>query len=177
MATLETASDGPFAEFIAIYDSSLAAVYGYLLHRVGRNVALAEDLTSETFTAAATAVRKGSTDVNQMSTPWLIGVARHKLVDHWRAIEREERKLSAVAATIDELSDPWDDHIDALRARALLARLSPQHRSVLTLRYVDGLGVAQVAATMNRTVHATESLLQRAKRALRTLYIEQGGDE
>jgi DNA-directed RNA polymerase specialized sigma24 family protein len=29
-----------------------------------------------------------------MTVAWLIGVARHKLVDHWRRLEREERALT-----------------------------------------------------------------------------------
>ena len=64
--------------------------------------------------------------------------------------------------------------LDVQRARHTLARLGPAHRSALTLRYVDGLAVADVAATLGRTVHATEALLVRAKRAFRVAYGEEG---
>ena len=37
----------------------------------------------------------------------------------------------------------------------------------LTLRYLDDLPVGDVAATMGRTIHATEALLTRAKAAYR----------
>jgi len=66
---------------LAIYRLALPRVYGYLLPRCGSAV-LAEDLTSETFLAAVDASRQGGR--NEASTAWLVDVARHKLVDHWR---------------------------------------------------------------------------------------------
>ena len=44
--------------------------------------------------AAVEAVRRP--DPPRLDTAWLIGVARHKLVDHWRRAAREERRLRAV---------------------------------------------------------------------------------
>jgi catechol 2,3-dioxygenase-like lactoylglutathione lyase family enzyme len=43
-------------------------------------------------------------------------------------------------------------------------------RAALTLRYLDGLPVAEVAACVGRSVHATETLLARARAALRRIY-------
>ena len=59
-----------------------------------------------------------------------------------------------------------------LAARDALERLGAHHRSALTLRYLDGLSVPEVAAVLERTVHATEALLVRAKRAFREVYEE-----
>jgi len=151
---------------LALYDAALPQVYGYLLSRCGR-MALAEDLTAETFLAAVDAVRRE--DPPPLSAAWLIGVARHKLVDHWRRQGREERGLRAVADET-EPDDPWDVHLDALRARETLERLAPQHRAALTLRYLDDLPVARVAEVLERTVHATEGVLVRARVAFRRAY-------
>src|SRR5215218_10353657 len=82
---------------LAIYHVALPQVYGYLLPRCG-STALAEDLTSETFLAAVDASRHGS--LTEVSTAWLVGVARHKLVDHWRRREREQRSLAAADASV-----------------------------------------------------------------------------
>jgi RNA polymerase sigma-70 factor (ECF subfamily) len=51
-----------------------------------------------------------------------------------------------------------------------LGELSPTHQAVLSLRYFDDLPVAEVALTLGRSVHATESLLNRAKAAFRLAY-------
>src|SRR5207253_8756979 len=95
---------------LAIYRVALPQVYGYLLPRCG-SAALAEDLTSETFLAAVNASRQGS--LTEVSTAWLVGVARHNLP-------------------------------------------IPQ-RAALTLHYLDGLPVADVAEHLGRTVHGTET--------------------
>src|SRR6202000_2685519 len=67
---------------LEVYDDPLPHVYGYLLARCG-DTGLAEDLTAEAFLAAVQAVRKPG--AAGPSVPWLIGVARHKLADDWRA--------------------------------------------------------------------------------------------
>jgi RNA polymerase sigma-70 factor (ECF subfamily) len=159
------------AALLAVYDAALPQVYGYLLGRCG-TAALAEDLTAETFLAAVDAVRRP--EPAAVNVGWLVGVARHKLVDHWRREARERRGLRAVgtdptrgAAGSD---DPWDEQLDALAAKAALCRLTGDHRAALTLRYLDDLPVARVAETLGRTLHATEALLVRARAAFRRAY-------
>jgi RNA polymerase sigma-70 factor (ECF subfamily) len=162
----------PAPGLLALYDEALPQVYGYLLPRCG-NSALAEDLTAECFLAAVAALRKP--DAPAPSVPWLIGVARHKLVDHWRGQEREERRLRLVSGDQPAADDPWDEQLDVLRAREALGRLGPHHRAALTLRYLDGLPVAEVAEHLGRTVHATEALLVRARQAFRRVYSGEEG--
>lgn len=157
----------PGEDLLALYDAALPQVYGYLLRRCGR-AALAEDLTAETFLAAVDAVRSDRPPA--LTTAWLIGVARHKLVDHWRREAREDRGLRAVGELTATTDDPWDVTIDALAAQDALEQLGPHHRSALTLRYLDDLPVPEVAAALDRTVHATEALLVRARAAFRRIY-------
>jgi RNA polymerase sigma-70 factor (ECF subfamily) len=142
-------------------------VYGYLLPRCG-SVADAEDLTAETFMAAVAAL--GRPDPPTVTVPWLIAVARHKLVDHWRRGERERRGLAAVGP--DPPDDPWEDLLDASAAYSALARLPGPQRAALALRYLDGLAVSEIAEHLNRTLQGTETLLVRARAALRRVYRE-----
>jgi RNA polymerase sigma-70 factor (ECF subfamily) len=161
------------AALLALYDVAVGEVYGYLLARC-RNRTVAEDVTSDVFMGAVDAVAKGG--VESVTTAWLIGIARHKLVDHWRRVEREQRRLTAVAdepAAASGEDDPWDAQLDVLAARDILEQLGAHHRSALTLRYLDGLSVPECAAELDRTVHATEALLVRAKRAFRARYEEE----
>ncbi len=167
MSTGPARAGDPGSALLAAYDDALPHVYGYLLSRCGR-AALAEDLTGETFLAAVDAVRRD--DPPPVSVAWLVGVARHKLADHWRRQAREDRGLVALEGTGPQHDDPWDVHLDALRARHVLDRLSPLHRAVLTLRYVDDLSVPDVATVVDRSVHATEGLLVRARAAFRRAY-------
>jgi len=173
----ELAASGDLpSSFLAFYDDAVAQVYGYLTARCSRS-SVAEDLTSETFLAAVDAVRRDNPPT--MSMPWIIGVARHKLVDHWRRLSRETSGLRALGDRYpDEASeDATDSQLDAVRARATLALLAPHHQAVLTLRYLDDLPVPEVAALLGRTVHATEALLTRARRAFKRAYDEQDAAE
>jgi RNA polymerase sigma-70 factor (ECF subfamily) len=169
----DSGADGEGTTLLGLYDAALPQVYGYLLPRCGSE-ALAEDLTGETFLAAVDALQRDA--VPRLTVAWLVGVARHKLVDHWRRQFREERALPLTyeAPALD--LDPWDDRLDVLQARAALAVLGPHHRAALTLRYVDGLSVPEVAGHLGRTVHATEALLVRARAAFRRAYEEGRSD-
>jgi RNA polymerase sigma-70 factor (ECF subfamily) len=158
---------------LAIYDRALPQIYGYLLDRC-RDVATAEDLTSETFLAAVAASTRPAGA--PASIAWMVGIARHKLVDHWRRVARDERLLAQVAEDTETSHNPWDARLDDMHAGDVLAQLGGHHRAALTLRYVDGLGVPEVAEVLGRTVHATEALLVRARAAYRRIYESGEGD-
>jgi RNA polymerase sigma-70 factor (ECF subfamily) len=158
------------AGLLALYDEALPQVYGYLLSRCGQR-ALAEDLTAETFLAAVDAVRREPPTA--LSAGWLVGTARHKLADHWRRQAREDRRLRSVAELAEvagPAEEPEDVWLDAVTAHEVLARLGPHHRLALTLRYLDGLPVPEVARLLDRSLHATEALLVRARAAFRRAY-------
>ena len=165
-----SANSGPTA-FLALYDRALPQVFGYLVRRCGTD-ALAEDLTSEVFMAAAMALHNGA--LEDVGVPWLIGTARHKLIDHWRRNDRQRRAFTLIASDASlAVPDPQHEPIATRHAHEVLEQLSAEHRSALTLRYIDGLAVEEVAAGLGRSLHATESLLQRAKAAFRQVSAEQ----
>ena len=172
MSAARAAAPEAGRDLLELYDATLPTVYGYLLHRCGQP-ADAEDLTTETYLAAAAELRAGR--IPRMDKAWLLGIARHKLADHWRRQAREERRLEAVAGLPVDFADPWEEQLDAQLARQALQRLPHPHRAALTLRYVDDLPVPQVAATLGRSLHATESLLARARTAFRDAYTAIGG--
>ena len=164
-------TDAPRA-LLALYDEALPTVYGYFVRRCSDRGA-AEDLTSETFLAAMDAARR---DVAPpITVPWLIGVARHKLADHYR---RRPERLSVPMADLPEpvdAVDEWDAELNRIVAESVLAKLPEQHRTVLALRYMDDCSVGECAELIGRTVHATEALLVRARRAFRSHYPEPEG--
>ena len=163
--------DAPRA-LLALYDDALPSVYGYFARRCCDRVT-AEDLTSETFLAAMDAARREKPP--EITVPWLIGVARHKLADHYR--RRHDRFSTPVAELPEPVapSDDWDAELDRIVAESVLARMPEHHRTVLALRYLDDRPVPECAELIGRTVHATEALLVRARRAFRDQYPELEG--
>ncbi len=165
------------ATLIDIYDDAVGQVFAYLRARCdGR--AVAEDLTADTFLAAVGQIRRDAVDT--VTIAWLIGIARHKLIDDWRRSARRPRpsRLDGDAVDHDHTADRddiWDAVIEQHLVGGVLADLGAHHRSALTLRYLDGLSVPEVAEHLGRTVEATETLLVRARRRFRTVYEQRGG--
>lgn len=161
--------------FRDFYDTALPEVFRHLLRRCDGDRALAEDLTQETFMAAARQVRDGRAD--ELSVAWLITVAQNKFIDHVRRRRRDERNLILAweNGEHDELLR-WRRDRDRERAREELEDLPALQRAALMLFYLEDLTVAQTAARLGRSVRATESLLARGRDALRRQLAEEAGD-
>lgn len=155
---------------VPLLENVLPEVFDYLSKRVNDR-AVAEDLLSETMLAALVSLRRSPS--RSVGTGWFIGIARHKLVDHWRRQERERSRIEAAANQPVDLS--WDGTFEPGAAAATLELLNPSQRAALTFRYVDGLPVAEVAELLGRSIAATENLLMRSKSAFRSHYARRGG--
>ena len=159
--------------FHVFYERALPRVYGYLFTRCGGDRAAAEDLTQLTFAAAIRERR--SYDGRSDPIVWLTGIARHKLADHFRTRDREERRrlrLVVREVAVDRELAAWRDVDEREALVRALARLPALQRAVLVLHYADGLPVREVAQAIGRSESATESLLSRAREALRRAYEE-----
>jgi RNA polymerase sigma factor (sigma-70 family) len=120
------------------------AIYGYLARRGGRDVA--DDLLSEVFLRAY-AARDSYDSRCQDARPWLYGIARNVLREHWRRSGPE--RMAPLCGT----DDPWPDvdaRLDATTrlaaVRRALAGLAPSDREVLLLVIWEGLTPAEAAA-------------------------------
>lgn len=146
----------------------LPLVYGYFLGRLAGDAATAEDLTQDTFLAASKTWSPSITDQNA----WLITIARRRLVDHIRRSVRLRRlglRVRILADRADEsrvLTDAEE------RVGLALLGLRRDHQLALLLHHADGLSISEVAAQMNRSERAVESLLARARLALRRAFME-----
>jgi RNA polymerase sigma-70 factor (ECF subfamily) len=172
-AAAEAALDTSPRAFRAFYDDALPRVYGYFLHRCGGSVEVAEDLTQETFVAAVSELKKG----RRVATPmgWIYGIARHKLLDHYRRQERAEREL-LVAFEADEIEGVLvlpDDARARERAVTALVSVAATQRAALVLCYLDGFSVAETAALLGKSVEAVESLLARGRQSFKRAYREE----
>jgi RNA polymerase sigma-70 factor, ECF subfamily len=157
------------ASFRPFYDEALPRIYGYFLRRTGGSPALAEDLTQDTFLAAVRELQAGR--LPETPIAWIHGIARHKLLDHYRRVERSERVVAA-----DEFAVPGtrisleDDHRE--RIAAALARVPGAQRAVLVLCYLEGFSMREVADALGKSEKAVESLLGRGRDAFRRAYEE-----
>jgi RNA polymerase sigma-70 factor (ECF subfamily) len=151
--------------FAELYRRHATRVYRYLLVRVG-NADDAQDLTSQTFMAAMEGLPRF-----RQQTPfvaWLLGIARHKAADHFRA-RRPEQDLETAVPVPDH-----GDSLDELVGRTLqmemvtrkLQTISPDRAEALALRLFAGLEVAEIARMMEKNEAAVRMLVFRGLRDL-----------
>jgi RNA polymerase sigma-70 factor (ECF subfamily) len=163
--------------FCAFYAEALPKVYGYFYTRCGADKSTAEDLTQETFLAAAKEIKAGK--IIEQPLPWIVGIARHKLLDHFRRARSVHLLVLAGDEDLDGRDAPALPEFDVGDREGILAALaavaSPQ-RDALILHFMDDLPVAEVALMLGRSRGATESLISRGRVAFRKHYLETNDD-
>ena len=169
MVTTETIDTTTLHRLETGYRANVERVHGYVHHRVGPGDAM--DVVAETFHAAALAARDGRID--QVTTAWLMAVARNKVADHWRRAYRAKAwRAHTHLRPSEAVMFPVDWHEDPRRPAVIAAldRLRPRDRALLVFHHVDGMSVAELADLLTLSVSATESALARARQAFRRLY-------
>ena len=150
------------AEIEVVFSSVFDDVHRYASRLAGSDRSLAEDLVQDAFVGLVRAVRNG--DVDEVSIGWLLVSVRNRFHDHVRR-ERSARRVGRLRAVRDGDASPGPGDTDQAlgMASAALASLGAEERLVLVLHHVDGRSVREVAATIGKSVHATESILARAR--------------
>jgi len=166
------------AAFEAWYRRKLPRVFGYLLTRCGNDMNLAEELSQQTFVAAIN--QRTGFDGRSDVVTWLCGIARHKLADHFRTLEREERRrmhleVRQIRVEDDAARGPGLD--DRAAIADALRSLPAAHQAVLAFVVLDGLSAAEAGRLLGRSASATQSLLHRARQSLRRAYGEEVSDD
>ena len=139
------------------------------------------DVVQETFIGALRSLKDYRGDSSL--TTWVLRIAHYKAVDALRRRQvmnkREEAienmssdEVSFVGAASADVEEDVVDEQDIALVRRALASLPPDQRQALTLRYVNGLRVDDVAATMNVSRRKAELLITKGRAALRERLIE-----
>jgi RNA polymerase sigma factor (sigma-70 family) len=154
--------------FERLYRKHAGDVYRYALV-VLRNQADAEDVTQTTFLNAYRAIERGERP--QKPQNWLIAIAHNVCRQRFR---QSQRRPSEVAYE-DELAEAVvdEDGVTAEDIRRALGHLAFSQRSALVMRELEGRSYQEIAEILGTTVSAVETLLFRARRALRE-QLEEG---
>lgn len=141
-------------------EQTIDEVYRYALRLTGGEPTRTADLTQETYAALLRHVSRYPDE--PVGVAWLITCCRHRHLDTLRSHERRERnQVRGWDRPVEAPPEPDDDVV------AALSKLKPEERLVLVMRYVDGFGVAEIAAEISKSVAATESVLRRSRDRLR----------
>jgi RNA polymerase sigma-70 factor (ECF subfamily) len=158
---------GDEVAFQALVDRHRAWLVRLCTRLLGHDAHAAEDAAQESLLKLHAAARQGRP---LRVRPWLTVVARNTCVDEQRRRRPDlPGELPERAVAVD---DPFQ--IDAALSDAW-SRLSGRHREVLYLREVLGFSYKEIGGVMGLSMPATETLVFRARAALRREYERSGG--
>ncbi|MEV7026036.1 ECF subfamily RNA polymerase sigma factor, BldN family [Kitasatospora sp. NPDC093558] len=171
MELVERAQAGESEAFGRLYDHYSDTVYRYIYYRVGSR-ATAEDLTSETFLRALRRIGTFTWQGRDFGA-WLVTIARNLVADHFKSSRfRLEVTTGEMLDSNECERSPEESVLESLSNAALLdavRRLNPQQQECVTLRFLQGLSVAETARIMGKNEGAIKTLQYRAVRTLARL--------
>lgn len=152
------------AEFVGRFGG---AVHGYLSRRLMPRHDLVDDLFQQVFLEAWRDLGRfrGASGVKA----WLLGIARHKVQDHYRARLREfqfDEDAEDPPAEVD-LAELMEKKVSQERVWRVMESLAENARVLLLWRYWEGWSAEAMAAEGGKSVKGVERALARAKEQFR----------
>lgn len=181
-ALVERAQSDPQA-FGQLFEKYYLGVLGFA-YRCTWNRAVAEDLTSATFLKALRSIHRY--DHRARFSAWLYRIATNEIRMHWRTRSRaeaahrracEESKQTLTFRDVSglETSETAAEQTLVLaRVRDAVGRLPDRYRTVIMLRYFEGLPCDMVAEVLHRRIGTVKSLLHRGAKRLRVILEQEG---
>lgn len=172
------AKDGDRYAFADLYRAYMPTVYKFLYYRMGNNRTVAEDMTAEVFLRA---LRKIA-DFNWTGADfgsWLLRIARNLVLDNAKSSRARLEILN------DEMPEEASGGGRSTEAAVLenirnesvygaIRKLSPDQRDVITMRFIQGMDVSQVATAMNKKEGTIRTLQFRGLKTLQKLLVRGG---
>jgi RNA polymerase sigma-70 factor (ECF subfamily) len=156
-------------EWGLLYASCARDVHGYLARRSGSETA--DELLGEVWVRAYQA-----RDRIEDARPWLFGIARHVLHEHWR----HRAPVQTSDGVSRDQSDDVVERLDALALRPHLAaaieRLPIAEREMLLLNVWEQLTPSEAAIALSIPAGTARSRLHRAREALRGALVIHGSE-
>ena len=149
--------------FERLYSRHAADVYRYSLALL-RNPTDAEDVTQTTFLNAYRAYRNGERPAAPRA--WLIAIAHNVCRQRFRTAQRRVEEV-AYEDGLAEATVPDPDAPGAEDIRRALSHLAFNQRAALVMRELEGRSYAEISEVLELSASAVETLLFRARRALR----------
>ena len=164
--------DKAFVEIIRDYkDGLILYLNGFV-----NNILTAEELTEDVFFKLVT--KKPRFNEKSSFKTWLYAIGRNTAVDYLR---RNSKQKEVSAEEIREIEDErlsleqsYIKQERLLLIHRTLEKLKPEYKQVLWLVYFEDFSQKETAKIMKKSVHSVETLVYRARLALKA-ELEKGG--
>jgi RNA polymerase sigma factor (sigma-70 family) len=150
----------------AAYQRYKQVVFTLCRRTVGHHTA--EELTQEVFISAWQSAERFNPHRGSLGG-WLVGIARHKILDHLRSDARDQARTERVSLTAHRQTVLVD--VDELAQKLLVAdalrRLRPDIREVVELAFYSDLTHNQIAERTDRPLGTVKAQIRRSLDGLR----------
>jgi RNA polymerase sigma-70 factor (ECF subfamily) len=174
IALVDLAKAGDADAFGLLYDHYHPSVYRFLYYRVG-SVAVAEDLTSETFFRALRSMSSFTWQGKDFGA-WLMTIARNLTMDHFKSsktrLEMTTEDMSPHDSTTESPEASVLAHLTNEALMTALKQLPTEQQECIIMRFLQGLSIAETAAALGRSDGAVKQLQLRGVRNLAKLMPE-----
>ena len=166
-----TGDDNGIVEIVRDYKDGLIFYLNNFVH----NLTVAEELCEETFVKLA--VRKPRFREGSSFKTFLYTIGRNAAIDHLRKNRVDVVAIDELAEVQSDLEDLEQSYIREERKIAVhraMDTLKSEYQQVLWLTYFEGLSNKETAAVMKKSVHNIETLVCRARAALKKALEKEG---
>jgi len=151
-------------QFDRLYRRYAGDVYRYAM-AVMRNAQDAEDITQTTFMNAYRAMQAGERP--DMPKNWLITIAHNVCRQRFRQAQRRPQESPLFEDAAEAAVPEHEERYSAEDIHRALGQLAFNQRAALVMRELEGRSYAEIAEMMDLSVSAVETVIFRARRALR----------
>ena len=162
--------DEGLVELIRDYKDGLI----FFLNGFTRDIVTAEELCEDTFVKLA--VKKPAFDGRASFKTFLYSIARNTALD-WKKTHKQHISIDDVGefdSGVRSLEEEYLREEQKIAVHRALDKLKPDYRQVLWLTYFEELSNKETAAVMKKSVHSIETLVYRARNALRKQLEQEG---
>ena len=139
------------------------------------NLTVAEDLAEETFLKLV--LKKPRFSARCSFKTWLYTIGRNLALDYMKCNKRVHIPLEDCPEVTDEEQNLEAGYIQQANLRIIhhtMKKLKPEYRQVLWLVYFEDFSCSEVGKIMGKSVSTTQTLVSRARQALKIKLLEEG---
>ena len=163
--------NGGLVEIVREYKDGLI----FYLRGFTDDILQAEELAEDTFVRLVT--KRPRFNQRSKFKTWLYTIGRNIALDHARRktryVEISYGECPEIANEEASLEQVYIQEERSILLHRAMRELKPEYRQILWLVYFEGFTNREAAAIMKRSVHSVETLVYRAKRALRARLDEE----
>lgn len=179
---------GDEAGFTRVFREHYPRLYRFAFLRLGGDADAADEMAQRTLCRAMRKLHLYRAEASLFT--WLCSICRHEIHDHvdWR--ERQGLRVVSidddplVRAALESLPAEGQGDPAGAAGRAEVLKLvqlvldfmPPRYADVLRWKYVEELGVDEIASRLSVSLHAAESALARARRSFRDGWLSTTGE-